>query len=130
MPYDGVDLWAKTQTIASVLGLTAVLLTVATLINERLQRRRKQDVGSIAADQSAMGYFYVNRVSTWSTFQGKSTEVTTVAGPIEAGDLYQWSSAVFDRYSPHFSKVCWVSALSTYIRRGRDAGFGGENPQK
>ena len=101
----------KTQTIASLIALIAIILAIVTLINERIQRERGRDAGSVAADSSKMEYFFVPRLSNWSAFHGEKTkvlEVTTIRGLIKAGDSHLWTSATLDQLPEVTAEVCWV----------------------
>ena len=112
MAVDEANVWAKTQTIASLIALSAIVLAVIALVNERIQRARSRDVGSIAADSSKMGYFYVPRLSHWSAFTGSKTEtliVTSIRGLIKAGDSGLWTSAALDQLPATTLEICWVS---------------------
>jgi hypothetical protein len=116
--------WTIAQTVASYLGLAAIFLAIFTLSNERVQRVRSRDIGSIAAEPSKMGHFYVPRVTRWSAFWGNYTkvpEVTTIGGLIEAGDSYLWTSAVLDYLPQYHGDVSWVPLYSAIFNEvGRD----------
>ena len=112
MPSDDANTWAKTQTIASLLALIAIILAIVALINERIQRARSRDVGSVAADTSKMGYFYVPRLSHWSAFYGKKTQVLkviSIRGLVKAGDSQIWTSTVLDELPATTSEIDWVA---------------------
>lgn len=112
MSAGSADSWTKTQTIASLIALIAIILAIIGLINERIQRVRGRDAGSVAADPSKMEYFFVPQLSRWSAFNGGKTEdlkMTTIQGLIKAGDSQLWTSAALDQLPEIITEICWVA---------------------
>lgn len=105
------DGWVKAQTVATVVGLAAVVLASIAVVVDRVRNVQKRDDGSTAADSKKMMYFFVDRVGWWSTFWGKQTEplcVTRITGLIEAGDRGLWTSAAFDHMPEGHAQISWV----------------------
>lgn len=105
------DGWVITQTIATVIGLGAILVASFALVTERIRLVRGRDELLKATDPGKMRYFYIERLGWWATLMGKETPMpymTTISGLIEAGDRGFWTTAALDRIPEGHSDIGWV----------------------
>lgn len=103
--------WTKVSTIATLTGLVLIILTAATLVSDHIRRVRSTDPGRFATDRKEMGYFWMEKLSIWSAFWGRTTgplQITTIRGLIEAGDAYLWTSAALDQLLQHHGNFSWI----------------------
>jgi hypothetical protein len=121
--------WTQATTVASLAGIVAVILTICTLIIDRINRGRLADPHEFATRREEMGYFWVEKMGWWDAFWKETTKapkLTTVRGLIEAGDDGLWSSAAFDQLEPYHGAVSWIpiySAIYSQIARDEESGF-------
>jgi hypothetical protein len=111
-----VDNWTKAQTIATFIGLSAVLLASFAILVDCYRRVHEEDENLKATDGTKMRYFYADPPGRWDTLVGKLTpalQVTSISGLIDAGDRGLWTSAAFDRIPEGHSEVNWVPLFAS-----------------
>ncbi|TAQ84974.1 hypothetical protein B7494_g6705 [Chlorociboria aeruginascens] len=107
--------WTQASTIASGAGALTIILTIGTLIYDRIRRGKLADPLHFATRKADMGYFWIKRKSWWAAFWKKKTptpKITTVRGLIQAGDENLWSSAAFDQIEPYHGEISWMPIYS------------------
>jgi hypothetical protein len=128
--------------VTGFIEVGAIVLTISTLIIERIRRGKSEDTGKFATNRREMGIFYMSPLSNWAAFWMETTErprLTTIRGIIEAGDYYTWSSAALDQLLPYHSEISWLPLFTTIFtqiaKRGKredksDSGKGTEGKKK
>lgn len=118
--------WTQATAVASLAGIVAVILTICTLIIDRIQRGKLEDPLHFATRRHDMGYFWADEMGWWAAFWKQTTKtpkLTTVRGLIEAGDKNLWSSAAFDQLEPYHGEVSWTPIYSAiYSQIAKDRG--------
>lgn len=107
--------WTQISTIAGLAGVVAVILTVFTLLIDRIRRGRAADPHHFMTRKDDMGYFWIAPLNWWKAFWKRPTQVPklpSVGGLIEAGDLNLWSSAAIDQLEPHHGEISWEPIYS------------------
>lgn len=118
---DPILVWTQVQTIATCVGLFAILLTVGTLIHSRYLRLRDSDPGRDAANTDVMGAFATEKPSYLPVLLGAKVvapSVPSIRGLIRAGDVNLWTSKTFSHvHTPRGDPTAtgWVSLAETAL---------------
>jgi len=110
------DNWTKAQTIATFVGLGAILIGFFALLVDRVRNVHKKDDNLKATDPAKMRYFYIPRLGRWKTLTGHTTpvlQVTSITGLIEAGDRGFWTSTALDRIPAGHSDITWIPLFAS-----------------
>jgi hypothetical protein len=110
--------WTIAQTIATCVGLVALILTGAALLTQRYLRQWDKDPGRDAVEAAKVGIFRSRKPSYLQVVRGHRTVlpvVPTVTSLIEAGDLGLWTSATLASIRASPSLAGWVPLFENVV---------------
>ncbi|KAK4220653.1 hypothetical protein QBC38DRAFT_430345 [Podospora fimiseda] len=113
--------WTQVQTIATCVGLLAILLTVGTLIHSRYLRLRDSDPLRDVVNPDIMGVFATKRPSYLRVLFGAKVTaplVPSIGGLIRAGDIGLWTSEAFSHIHTRRCSTTatgWVALAETTL---------------